>query len=108
MLNWRGERRLRTLFIQHKYPQTPRNSISCNDHITFDSYTFNVDKNYHAYLIRFKRRETQSSWCATLEDVHTRETRTFATERELLVYLLQTLSEHPATTEANTEVDTES
>jgi len=53
----------------------------------------NVDNNYHAYLVRFRRREAQSSWCATLEDVHTRETRTFATERELLVYLLQSLSE---------------
>ena len=52
-----------------------------------------MDKNYHAYLIRFKRRETQTGWRATLENVHTRETHTFATERELLVYLLQTLSE---------------
>ena len=61
--------------------------------MTFDSYTMKVGKNYHAYLIRFKRCEAQSSWCATLENVHTRETLTFATERELLVYLLQTLSE---------------
>jgi len=63
----------------------------------------NVDKNYHAYLIRFKRREAQSSWCATLEDVHTRETRTFATERELLVYLLQILSEHPGSRGSNAD-----
>jgi hypothetical protein len=52
-----------------------------------------MDKNYQAYLIRFKRREPQSGWCASLENVHTRETRTFATERELLVYLLESLSE---------------
>jgi hypothetical protein len=64
-----------------------------------------VDKNYHAYLIRFKRREAQSSWCATLEDVHTREIRTFATERELLVYLLQTLSERPASPDSSADAD---
>jgi hypothetical protein len=52
-----------------------------------------VDKNYHVHLIRFKRRETQSRWCAWLENVHTHETLTFATERELLIYFLQTLSE---------------
>ena len=54
-----------------------------------------MNENYCAYLIRFKRRENQSSWCATLENVHTRETLKFATERELLVYLLQILSEPP-------------
>jgi hypothetical protein len=52
-----------------------------------------MDKKYQAYLIRFERRAAQSSWCATLEDVHTRETLSFATERELLVYLLESLSE---------------
>jgi len=56
----------------------------------------NVHKNYHAYLVRFKRRQAQSSWCATLEDVHTRETLRFATERDLLVYLLQLLAAEPA------------
>ena len=49
---------------------------------------------YHAYLIRFLRREGNPHWCATLENVHTREHLQFATERELLVYLLQTLSEN--------------
>jgi hypothetical protein len=69
-----------------------------------------VDKNYQAYLIRFKRRESQSSWCATLENVHTRETLTFATERELLLYLLQTLSANsiPPNTNADTNIGTES
>lgn len=67
-----------------------------------------MDKNYHAYLIRFKRREAQSSWRATLEDVHTRETHTFATERELLVYLLQVLSERPGSTDMNADIETES
>ena len=62
-----------------------------------------MDKNYHAYLIRFKRRETQTGWRATLENVHTREALSFATERELLVYLLQTLSDGPGSpdTKAN-------
>ena len=44
-------------------------------------------------LFDFKCREAQSSWCATLENIHTREFLRFGTERELLVYLLQTLSE---------------
>jgi hypothetical protein len=59
-----------------------------------------MDENYRAYLIRFKRRETQSGWCASLENVHTHETCTFATERELLVYLLQSLSEKSITPRA--------
>jgi len=67
-----------------------------------------VDKNYHAYLIRFKRREAQSSWCATLEDVHTREILSFATERELLLYLLQILSEPPGSRDADAGIGTES
>ena len=69
-----------------------------------------MDKNYHAYLIRFKRREAQSTWYATLEDVHTRETLTFGTECELLVYLLQTLSEETGSphTKADADLDPES
>ena len=88
------------------YP-LPFDTLPHNDHITFDSYTIRVGKNYHAYLIRFKRREAQSSWCATLEDVHTRETLTFATERELLVYLLQTLSEGSGSPDTSTDADLE-
>jgi nitrite reductase/ring-hydroxylating ferredoxin subunit len=42
-----------------------------------------------------ERREGQASWRATLENVHTREALSFATERELLVYLLQTFSDGP-------------
>jgi hypothetical protein len=76
--------------------------------VTFDSYTMKVDKSYHAYLIRFKRCEAQASWCATLEDVHTRETLSFGTERELLVYLLQTLSERPDSPDTNAEEESES
>jgi hypothetical protein len=38
----------------------PKNSTSYDDHMTFNSYTLNMDKNYRAYLIRFKRRETRS------------------------------------------------
>lgn len=67
-----------------------------------------MGKNYHAYLIRLKRRETQSNWCATLEDVHTRETLSFATERELLVYMLHALSENPNPTDTNTDAEDES
>ena len=66
-------------------------SISHNVHVAFDRYTPGMDDNYHAYLARFKRREGQASWCATLENVHTREEIHFPTELELLVYLLQKL-----------------
>ena len=76
--------------------------------MTFDSYNLKMYKNYHAYLIRFKRREAQYTWCAMLENVHTRETPTFATERELLVYLLQTLSEHPGPSHPKADADDES
>ena len=76
--------------------------------MTFDAYTSNMDKNYQAYLVRFKRRESQSSWCATLEDVHTRETLSFATERELLVYMLHALSERPNPTGTIAEAEAES
>jgi len=51
-----------------------------------------MNENYYAYLVRFKRREGKGNWCATLENVHTRETINFSTERDLLVYLLQTLN----------------
>jgi len=67
-----------------------------------------MDKNYHAYLVRFKRRAAQSSWRATLEDVHTRETLTFVTERELLVHILHVLSEHPNPTDTNADAEDES
>jgi hypothetical protein len=70
--------------------------------VTFDLYTMKVDKNYQAYLIQFKRREARSSWCATLENVHTHETLKFATEREPVLYLLQTLSEDSRLPNPNT------
>jgi hypothetical protein len=66
-----------------------------------------MDENYRAYLIRFKRHETQPSWCASLENVHTRETLSFGTERELLLHLLQTLSERPSSTDTNADPDLE-
>jgi len=67
-----------------------------------------MDKNYQAYLVRFKRREIQPGWCATLENVHTRETLSFATERELLVYMLHALSERPNTTDTEADAEDES
>jgi hypothetical protein len=66
----------------------------CNAGVAFDLYSRRVS-DYHAYLIRFQRREGHPHWCATLENVHTREVLNFVTERELLVYLLQTLADEP-------------
>jgi hypothetical protein len=73
--------------------------------ITFDLYTSNTDKNYQAYLVRFKHREGQTGWRATLENVHTRETLTFATERELLVYLLRVLSESSESPDPSVDIE---
>ena len=65
-----------------------------------------MNENYYAYLVRFKRREGQSHWCATLENVHTREILNFATERELLVYLLQTLNQDVSSSKGDVEDET--
>lgn len=46
---------------------------------------------YKAFLIRLKRRNGRLHWRATLENVHTGEVLHFATERDLLLYMLQTL-----------------
>jgi len=67
-----------------------------------------MDKNYHTYLVRFKRRTAQTSWHATLEDVHTREALSFATERDWLVHILHVLSENPNPADRNADAEDES
>ena len=96
------------LYIPIEAKRCGIDTLPRDDHVTFDSYTMKVGKNYHAYLIRFKRCEAQSSWCATLENVHTREALTFGTERELLIYLLQTLSEDTGPPDTNADDENES
>jgi hypothetical protein len=66
-----------------------------------------MNSQYLAYLIRLQRAEGSVEWRATLENVHDRETLTFATERELLAYLLRILSERPNSTDVNADSDDE-
>ena len=48
---------------------------------------------YKAYLLRLRRDEREYVWRATLEDAHTGELLRFATQNEMLRYLLQKLAE---------------
>ena len=50
---------------------------------------------HRAYLLRLRRDEGQIYWRATLEDAHTGEQQRFATQIELLRYLLQELAQQP-------------
>ena len=50
-----------------------------------------MDKDYQAYLVRFQRQQDSNHWRATLENAHTQEVIQFATERELLLFLLRRL-----------------
>jgi hypothetical protein len=50
-----------------------------------------MDKDYQAYLVRFQRQQGSETWRATLENAHTQEIIQFATERELVLFLLQRL-----------------
>lgn len=52
-----------------------------------------MEEDYRAYLLRFRRREGSASWLASLENAHTGEVLRFATERDLIVYLYQILSQ---------------
>lgn len=43
--------------------------------------------NYRAFLIRFERLDDSLPWRAFLKDVATGETKSFANEHELMVYM---------------------
>jgi len=66
-----------------------------------------MNSNYHAFLVRFQRREGNAQWFATLENAHSHEMFRFATTRELCVYLLQMLSEKPASQNDHPSPDVE-
>jgi hypothetical protein len=67
-----------------------------------------MNSQYLAYLLRLQRAEGSAEWRAKLENVHTRETLTFATDRELLAYLLRILSERPSSPDTHVDSDNES
>ena len=50
-----------------------------------------MNNDYQAYLVWFQRQQDSSSWRATLENAHTQEVIQFASERELLLFLLRRL-----------------
>ena len=60
-----------------------------------------MHEDYQAYLIRFQRSEGQPHWRGRLEDARSGEVRHFATEREMLRYLMQVLATVPDTPDAN-------
>lgn len=51
-----------------------------------------LENDYQAYLIRFQRGRNATHWRATLENVHEDEVMQFATERELLLFVLRRLT----------------
>ena len=46
---------------------------------------------YQAYLLRLERGKGQQGWRATLTNAHSGDVQRFATERDLICYLLQSL-----------------
>ncbi len=51
-----------------------------------------MSKEYRAYLLRLTRNKNDSHWRVTMKDAHSDKQVHFATERELVLYLLKTLS----------------
>ena len=66
-----------------------------------------MHEDYQAYLIRFQRSEGQPHWRARLEDAVSGEVRHFATERELLLYLMQILAVVPNAPDTSRSADTQ-
>ncbi|MGD8585108.1 MAG: hypothetical protein PVJ75_07150 [Chloroflexota bacterium] len=54
-----------------------------------------MNDNYLAYMLRLKRSERQPNWRATLENAHSGTVRHFASEEELLLYLMELLAGYP-------------
>lgn len=52
-----------------------------------------MKQDYQAYLIRFQRGKGQAHWRAMLEDASSGEKLRFATELDLLRYVLKNLAE---------------
>ena len=51
-----------------------------------------MKNDYQAYLVCFQRRSEANTWRATLENAHSSEVVQFASEKELLLFLLCRLS----------------
>jgi hypothetical protein len=57
--------------------------------------SYGMNDNYLAYMLRLKRSDRQRNWRATLENAHSGTVRHFASEEELLLYLMDRLAESP-------------
>ncbi len=51
-----------------------------------------MNSHYQAYLLRLQRGQDQLHWRATLQNAHTGEQLRFATEREMLIFLMHSLT----------------
>lgn len=60
-----------------------------------------MNPNYQSYLLRFQRQPSQKHWRVTLKDARTGCEHHFATEMEVLRYLLQQLSQSQLTLESD-------
>ena len=60
---------------------------------------------YQAYLLRLHRSQNQMHWRVTMENAHTSELLRFATERELLRYLMKLLLDEPDSLSKSTEMN---
>ena len=66
-----------------------------------------MSREYQAYLIRFERSSAQANWHVHVENAQSGETLHFATEWELLRFLMQALSLSLDSPPAKSEADTE-
>ena len=64
-----------------------------------------MNDNYLAYMLRLKRSEGQANWRATLENAHSGSVHHFASEEELLLYLLDRLAGSPSASEEDVHQD---
>jgi hypothetical protein len=59
---------------------------------------------YLAFLLRLQRGQGQTQWRATMQNAQTGEILRFATERELLRYLMQVLTIMPSNSDTQGKV----
>ncbi len=64
-----------------------------------------MTQEYQAYLLRFQREQNQVQWRSALQDVQTDEVQRFASERELIRYLLHKLTESTTVNRNKSEPD---
>ncbi len=52
-----------------------------------------MENNYQAFLLRLQRAESNGRWRSTLQNIQTGEIHHFATEREMVAHLLESLAD---------------